>query len=211
MIKWMLLGLLLVPGLAMAQAVSAQQFAAVMQDAGHRAEVLSAAQATPAWAALACKTATYAQMPEIGVYVPVRFDKDGAPVAGEWREGLLASGCGAKMRLNVLTEVTAPSTLASGALLPGATIADPILQNAAQIDAVRAAGGLPRTCRDAFVLDTRFDGFQGAQLKALPDGEITAAWTETWSLDLCGTEKVVTMHFLPSAQGVSVAASLVAK
>jgi hypothetical protein len=209
MVKWILVALLLSPGVALAQESSAQEFAAVMQDAGHRQEVLGAAQSTPAWANLACKTATYQQVPEIGVYLPIKFDKTGAPVSGEWREGLVAAGCGAKMRLNVLTEVTAPSTLASGALLPGGTIADPVLQNAAQIYAVKAAGGLPTTCKQAFVLDTNFEGFQGAQIKALPGGEITAPWKELWSLDLCGTEKTVALNFVPSAQGVSIAAALV--
>jgi hypothetical protein len=209
MLKWILAGLLLIPGAALAQDHSAQEFAAVMQDAGHKAEVLGAAQATPAWATLACKTATYQQVPEIGVYLPVKFDKTGAPVAGEWREGLLATGCGARMRLNVLTKVTAPSTLASGALLPGDTIADPVLQNAAELYAVKAAGGLPPTCKEAFVRDTNFGGFQGPQSKALPAGEIAAPWKETWYLDLCGTDKTVTLKFDPSAQGVSIGAALV--
>jgi len=197
--------MLLVPGLASAQAqgnTTALRFAAVMQNPGHRQEVLSDAALTPAWAALGCRTATFDEAPEVAVYAPVKFDSSGAPVAGEWREGVVASGCGQLMQLNVLTEVTAPSTLASGALLPGATITDPVLQNYAQAYAVRAAGGLPAGCKDAFVANTAFLGFLGGT-KGMPQGEVTAPWREDWVLDFCGGLKVVRLQFAPGVEGIS--------
>jgi len=202
---WVLVVMLLAPGWAFGQAqgnASAQQFAAVMQNPGHRQAVLADAAATPAWAALGCKTATYAEAPEVAVYAPLKFDALGAPVAGEWREGVVASGCGQRMQLNVLTEVTGPSTLASGALQPGATIADPVLQNVAQAYAVRAAGGLPAGCKYAFVANTAYLGFAGAP-NGLPQGEITAPWREDWVLDFCGGLKVVKLQFTPGVEGIS--------
>jgi len=184
------------------QASSADKFAAVMQDAGHRQEVLADARGTPAWVALGCHSATFATAPEVAVYAPVKFDVSGAPVAGEWREGVVATGCGQSMQLNVLTEVTAPSTLASGALLPGATITDPVLQNAAQAYAVRAAGGLPAGCKNAFVANTAFLGFSSGA-KAMPQGEVTSPWQEDWVLDFCGGLKVVRLQFSPGVEGIS--------
>jgi hypothetical protein len=224
MVKWVLLFLVMAPGLAAAQTAtppsapaaappsapaapppSANEFAAVMQDAGHRQEVLHAAQATPVWQHRACKAARYTQAPEIGVYAPLRFDASGAPVSGEWREGIVVSGCGPALRLNVLTKVTAPSTLASGALSPGETIADPVLQNVAQFSAVKAAGGLPKTCRAAYVANTAFAGFAKAAGAA---GQDSTPWREIWTLNICQAVKRVTLNFIPSPQGVSIAAKL---
>jgi len=212
MVKWVLAWLALGTGLAMAQAApsaSANAFAAVMQDTGHREEVLHAARETPVWRHIACKAAKYTQAPEVGVYAPMQFDTSGAPVAGEWREGIVASGCGPAIRLNVLTKVTAPSTLATGALLPGETIADPILQNVAQFYAVKAAGGLPKTCAEAYVANTAFVGFARTGQALTPETENMTPWREVWTLDLCRAVKRVTLDFVPSAQGVSVAARLV--
>jgi hypothetical protein len=208
--KWVvLLVVAIAPELAMAappaaaaeQVTTAQLFSAVMQDAGHRQEVLQAAEATPVWQHLACKAAKYTQAPEVGVYAPVKFDATGAPVSGEWREGIVVSGCGPALRLNVLTKVTAPSTLATGALLPGETIADPDLQNAAQFEAVKAAGGLPKACSDAYVANTAFAGFA-----ATAAGQEAAPWREIWTLHLCRVVKRVTVDFVPSAQGVAIQA-----
>jgi hypothetical protein len=181
----------------------AMQFAAVLQDAGHRQTVLDAAKQSPVWLHISCLAANFAQTPEVGVYVPVRFDKTGEPISGEWREGLLASGCGAPIMLNVLTQITAPASLATGFLLPGTTIADPVLQNYAQSFALKAAGGLPSGCKDAFIANTAFTGYDS------PDttGKI-GSWKETWTLDLCGPPKQVTMHFIPDATGTSIKAQL---
>jgi hypothetical protein len=207
--KWVLLAAIMAaPAAAMGQAApqagtpSANEFAAVMQDEGHRQDVLNAAQATPGWAQTACKTATYTQAPEVGVYAPIRFDAQGAPISGEWREGIVVTGCGQTHRLNVLTKVTAPATLATGPLLPGSTIADPVLQNAAQFYALKAAGGLPPGCTQAYIADTIFGGYE-----TKPTADTAAApWQETWTLNLCGPPTRITLHFIPSAQGVSVRA-----
>jgi hypothetical protein len=206
MLRRVLLLVLMAPGLAFAQAANTppgdNAFAEVLQDAGHRQEVVRAALATPVWQHIACKAARYAQAPEIGVYAPVKFDATGAPVAGEWREGIVASGCGPAIRLNVLTKITAPSTLATGALLPGETIADPDLQNAAQFQALKAAGGLPKTCHQAYVANTAFAGFA----RSASAGQDVAPWREIWTLHICRAVKRVALDFTPSGQGVTIAA-----
>lgn len=201
---WVVLAVLAVPLGAAAQEKASDAFAAVMQNAGHKAAVLDAARQSPAWTHMACPNATFAQQPEIGVYAPIQFNPAGQPVAGEWREGLIATGCGTTVTLNVLTKVTAPATLASGPLLPGGTIADPVLQNDAQANAVAAAGGIPPACKDAYIANTNFDAYEGPPNKALPKGEQAAPWRETWTLSLCGTTKKVLMHFTPSPQGVTI-------
>jgi hypothetical protein len=190
--------MLLVP--AMARAQPAQDFANIIQNAGHHAAVLDAARQTPAWAHISCPAASFNEAPEIGVYIPVRFDAAGEPVAGEWREGIVASGCGVTMTLNVLTKITAAGTLATGPLLPGGTIADPVLQNAAQSYAVAAAGGLPAGCTDAYVANTAFAGYVGA-------AQQPAAWKELWTLSLCGPARTVVLNFTPDGPGIQIKAS----
>ncbi len=192
--------LLLVPAMAQAaQQASVQQFAAVLQNPGHRQLVLKAAEATPAWAHIACAAAQFAPSPAIGVYLPVVFDKNGQPLSGEWREGIIASGCGARLTLNVLTEITGPASLVTGYLLPGDSIADPILQNAAQAFAVKAAGGLPSGCKDGFIANTAFAGYER------PDAAANAgAWKELWTLDLCGPPRQVVVRFQTDATGTTI-------
>lgn len=187
----------LAPSVAAAQ--PSNEFANVIQNAGHHAAVLDAARQTPAWAHAGCATASFNEAPEVGVYIPVRFNPAGEPVAGEWREGIVATGCGVSLTLNVLTKVTATATLAAGPLLPGGTIADPVLQNAAQAYALTAAGGLPAGCTDAYVANTVFGGYE-AQTQPAP-------WKEDWTLHLCGATKKVVLHFVPDGPGVTINAS----
>lgn len=199
-----LLVTLLIPLTAQAQEKAADAFAAVMQNAGHKAAVMDSAKQSPAWSHMACPSATFSPVPEIGVYAPIQFNPAGQPVAGEWREGVIAAGCGTSVTLNILTKVTAPATLASGPLLPGGTIADPVLQNDAQINAVAAAGGIPPTCKDAYIANTSFGGYEGPADPSLPKGEQSAPWRETWTLSLCTTTKNVVLHFTPTATGVTI-------
>jgi hypothetical protein len=196
----MLMAILLLPAMAQAAGTaSAMEFAAVLQNPGHRQTVLDAAKDSPAWTHMSCPGARFAQAPEVGVYLPVVFDKTGVPVSGEWREGLAVTGCGAPMTLNVLTQITAPATLATGFLLPGSTIADPILQNYAQAFALKAAGGLPAGCKDGYVANTEFAGYEGATA-----AQQTGPWKEIWTLDLCGPPERVVMHFIVGASSVAV-------
>jgi len=196
--RWLVV-LLLIPAAAHAQAKPENDFANIIQNIGHHQAVLDAARQTPVWTHIACAAASFNEAPEIGVYIPVQFDPSGEPIAGEWREGIIASGCGAAMTLNVLTKVTATATLATGPLLPGGTIADPVLQNAAQSNALLAAGGLPPGCKDAYVANTAFTGYEGSPPRQ--------PWKELWTLSLCGAMKHVTMHFTPDGQAITVQAS----
>jgi hypothetical protein len=207
-IKYLIsVAILVLPAMAVAAQAAknptAMQFAAVLQDPGHRQLVEESAKESPAWTHISCAGASFAQAPEIGVYVPVQFAKNGEPIAGEWREGLVASGCGAPITLNVLTQITAPATLATGFLLPGATIADPVLQNYAQSFALKAAGGLPPGCKDGYVANTEFAGYDDPNA-----GPKIGPWKEIWTLDLCGPPQRVLMHFVPDASGTTIHATL---
>lgn len=211
MTKWLGLIVLMVAPVLPPVAAQADQppvaaaFAAVMQDAGHRQTVLDAAKQSPAWTHKSCAGASFAETPEVAVYVPVTFDKNGVPTAGAWREGVVASGCGAPITLNILTKITAPATLATGFLLPGATIADPVLQNYAQKYAVSAAGGIPAGCHDAYVADTEFAGYENSTAGAT--NATSGPWKEIWMLDLCGSRKRVVLHFIPDAMGITINAN----
>ncbi|HQT65435.1 MAG: hypothetical protein B7Z75_12650 [Acidocella sp. 20-57-95] len=189
---------------AQAQVKAPDAFANVMQNQSHRAAVLDAARHSPAWSHMGCPSATFTPQPEIGVYAPIQFDPAGNPIAGAWREGLIATGCGTTLTLNVLTKVTAPATLVTGPLEPGGTIAEPTLQNAAQASVVAAAGGIPPACHDAFISNTTFNAYEGSPDPSLPKGEQAAPWSETWTLNICGPTKDVTIHFTPTATSVGI-------
>jgi hypothetical protein len=105
----------------------------------------------------------------------------------------------------VLTAVTAPDALATGYLLPGGTIANPILQSAGQSLAVKTAGGVPAGCADPFISDTAFVGYEES-----PDQGQARPWKELWTLQLCGLSRPVLMHFAADATGVGINAELLA-
>jgi hypothetical protein len=199
--RWWVLVVMLAPGAALAD-TGVQKLAEVISNAGHHATVLAAARASPVWVAEGCAGASFKGTPEVGVYLPLSFNGNGLPVAGEWREGLLASGCGPAVTLNVLTVVTGPGVLATGPLLPGGTIADPELQDAAQKYAVAGAGGVPAGCRGSYVADTVFGGYEGAVAPR--------PWREAWTLNFCGAVKTVVMHFAPDAAGTKITTGAVA-
>ena len=209
MIKYLISAAILVlPAMAVAAQAAknptAMQFAAVLQDPGHRQMVEESAKASPAWTAYFLRRRQLrAGAGNRRVCAGAVRHKTGEPIAGEWREGLIASGCGAPITLNVLTQITAPATLATGFLLPGTTIADPVLQNYAQSFALKAAGGLPPGCKDGYVANTEFAGYESPNA-----GPKIGPWKEIWTLDLCGPPKRVLMHFIPDASGTTIQATL---
>jgi len=79
------------------------------------------------------------------------------------------------------------------ALLPGATIADYLLQaDALNIVSTAAVTRLDKECNEASVTDTAVS--QAPEAAGQP-------WTERWSVDTCGEVQEIDVNFTPSPQG----------
>ena len=96
------------------------------------------------------------------------------------------------------------------ALLPGTTIADPLLQRDGIRYATLAAeanGPKPAGCNTVRVVDTAFGAYGTPAPKARP-GVDPRSWTENWTVDACGTSTLVKLSFLPDATGTTISAGV---
>jgi hypothetical protein len=180
--------------------------AGIIANPEHRKAVIEAAQQSSVWINNRCAGATFSIAVDVAIYQPLELDRERRPVAGSWRERVTAQGCGANRMLNVLTFVKSPGRLTSGALLPGTTRADPILQG----DAFRyaALAAKPRAdCARIYVADTAFGGIQGAANAGLPPQRRNPPWKEEWTVSACDSRSLVTLHFVPDATGTQITAS----
>jgi hypothetical protein len=165
--------------------------------AENRDAVLSVARQHEAALPDACPSAAFQKVGVLTLYRPVRFDAQGRPTEGAWRESVEATGCGTRRTFNVLTIIAADEPVRRVPLLPGGTIADPVLQQDALPDAVRGAAAANPGCRDGIVVDTRFDEFEGASAASRP-------WRETWTVAGCGRLVDVPITFAPDARGTGI-------
>jgi hypothetical protein len=113
------------------------------------------------------------------------------PSANSWIEGYVV-GCKPRTKRSflVILEDDKPQF---AELLPGLSIADPLLQR----DAVPGAQASAKTerpegCDKAVVSDTRL---------AEPLTGAGRPWVELWTVDLCGTARRIEMRFTPSKEG----------
>jgi hypothetical protein len=137
----------------------------------------------------------------------VEFDADGFPKKGLFSVAYRLAGCGQEHRLTVVSVVAPDGTLKRQASLPGTTIADVLLQRDSLPYARLALARVePRDCTSMRVLDTRFLTY-GAEGPAVAPGRDKRAWNEQWTVDACGTEAIVTMHFVPDATGTAIRSS----
>lgn len=123
------------------------------------------------------------------IYKPIRFGSDGLPVAGAFREIVPVSVCGETITLNILATAQPDGSVQRINLLPGTSLADPILQKDVLASAYAAASH-GRRCRSFAVRTT-------AAAEKEPDG----SWTETWDVRACGRAVPLTVAFHPSADG----------
>jgi len=181
----------------------------LLRDPEHQQTVMQAAQRSLVWVNNPCPGATFANSGDVAIFAPVTVDAQGTATGGAWRERIVAKGCGKQRLLNVLTVVEAPGKLASAALLPGTTRADPQLQRDAMQYAVVAAGGPPPpSCKKAYVGDTKYIAAEGPVDRSLPPQFRTAPWREEWTMVACETTAVVTLHFAPDASGTNIRVNL---
>ena len=177
--------------------------------AEHRAALLQAAHAADGPGMPTCPSASYTTTGDIGILAAVQTDAAGRVTAGEWKETIQESGCGATRLLNALTTVQADGTLQVQPLLPGTTITDPRLQQDSVQYAAAGMGEMPPGCDQGGVLDTRFVGLDGRPPGTQPSlGSPPMPWTEVWTLIACAKRADVTMHFTPDPTGTDIRADL---
>ena len=79
----------------------AARIEAIMRDPDHQTAVLAAIKQSVYWTSNPCANASFTWLPSITIFDVVRFNAQGQPVAGTWREGIFESGCGTSQQLNV--------------------------------------------------------------------------------------------------------------
>ena len=141
------------------------------------------------------------------VGVPPTF-KAGKPVSGSWRVITRLSGCGQARSFSLLYALGANGQLARIGMLPGSSVADPLLQRDALMYANLAMGKLsPPGCKDFKYVDTAFEAF-GAPGANVPAGREARSWTEKWRVRACGVDGIVKLYFTPDATGTAISAKL---
>lgn len=133
-----------------------------------------------------------------------KFDAKGDPLSGQWRVVTSINGCGEERIISLQYWFPPDGKLAATLMLPGISIADPLLQKDGIFYArLGMAGIVPKDCKEAPVINTQFKSWDSGEL---PDakGAVRRPWTEEWTVRLCGVTGVVPMHFVPDAHGTTI-------
>lgn len=133
---------------------------------------------------------------------PITFATDkSAPVSGTWYQRFTVARCGEDKIYNTLAIAKGDTPLRLVALLPGRTIASPLLMLNALEDVTRLAGlkGEP-DCESVMIADTDLIDREAvyAELKA---GHTVADWQEVWTVKHCAQHIPVYVHFSGDGHG----------
>lgn len=147
---------------------------------------------------------------DVAFYTTPTFNQAGVPVSGAWKLKTRWTGCGRSKTFNLFYNIVPGGQSSRTALLPGTTIADPLLQR----DGIRYArlaaeanGAKSPACTTVRVIDTAF-GAYGAPAPNVRPGVDPRSWTENWTVDACGAATVVKLSFLPDATGTTISAGV---
>ncbi len=183
------------------QQVASGNLAKLRQTAAYQKAVIAGAYKTTAWVNDTCKDAK----PSIGTQLaahtmPIVVNVQLQPRSGAWIEHVAVAGCSRPWQLNVLLQVLVPGSIATVALLPGSTHADPVLQKDATLYAFLASSIDPKGCRPIYVADTTFVSVVGGP----PAVAGKPAWSERWSVMQCQKRTEVEMRFTPDRTGTTI-------
>ncbi|WP_044564426.1 hypothetical protein [Azospirillum sp. B4] len=196
------LALALSTGTAVAddQANTARLFA----DPGVRQMTLATAQQSAVVMNNPCPGAQATASTDVAVFQPLVFDAAGQLLTGIWRQRVTLAGCGVTRTLNVLGWRQAGQAISMGALLPGDTHADVLLQRDAipLVDQLLKVtpGATEEGCAREYVADTRFVDREAAPA---PGGK-SPPWREVWTLHTCTRKIEVPIRFIPDATGTTI-------
>jgi hypothetical protein len=133
-----------------------------------------------------------------------KFDAQGSPLSGNWRVITHIDGCAETRIISLQYWFPASGKLATTLMLPGTSIADPLLQRDAILYAQTGMAAIaPRDCKESPVINTQFKSWDSAELPGAK-GAVRRPWTEEWTVRLCGVSGVVPMHFVPDATGTTI-------
>ncbi len=164
-------------------------------------EALKTAEKSPVWTANICHSAEFEMSKDVLVYSKLLFNADGQLTAGAWKQQFRTKGCGQSLILNTLTEVTALNSIAMFDLVPGTTLADPVLAKTAKADAIQAVPPGPSGCTQAYVADTNFTGYGS---NTAGQAGVGPPWQEVWTIDQCGQDETATLLFTPTTTGTTI-------
>ncbi|MEA1676454.1 hypothetical protein [Nitrospirillum sp. BR 11163] len=196
--------LFLTSGTALAddQANIARLFA----DPGVRQMTLAAAQQSAVVMNEPCPSAQATVSTDVAVFQPLVFDAAGQLQTGIWRQQVTLAGCGGTRTLNVIGWKQAGQAIGMGALLPGGTHTDVLLQRDAiqQVDQLVkiTPGATEEGCAREYVADTRF---VDREATPAPGGK-SPPWREVWTLRTCTKQIEVPIRFIPDATGTTITA-----
>lgn len=172
-----------------------QQLQAYVASPAHQAETVRAAQSSGRWQFSGCSRARPFGPGEI-TYASssMSFAPNGAPLNGIWMERVIASGCGRDLLLNVAW-IIGNGRMSGGAMAPGATRADPILQTdvAKIVIPIAQARVPPCTGSHSYIHDTVVD--------PAASGAMPGSWMERWTIASCNRYVTVPISFTPDVKG----------
>lgn len=181
-------------------------FARLLTDPAEQRQVIAGAGRSSVMLRNPCADARFAIEKKFVPYQPVRFDGDGRILAGAWKQSVGEQGCGVSRVLNVIVVAQEGGKLGIVPVLPGASHADPILQQDALKIALQAAatvpGGREADCTVSYVADTEYLGEEGETLA----GAKGRPWKERWTLQSCTQKLLIPMRFIPDPSGTSISA-----
>ena len=191
-----------------AQQIAGGNFAKLRQTPVYRKAVISGAFKTAAWTNDICPEA----QPSIGTQLtvhamPIVVNPLLQPQSGAWIEHVTVAGCGRPWQLNVLFQVLVPGSIATVALLPGTTHANPVLQKDGALYAFIAAGVDAKGCKPIYIADTTYVA-QSSETPAIPG---KPAWLERWSVAQCQQRTEVEMSFTPDRAGTTIKTRRIAR
>ncbi|MEA1650730.1 hypothetical protein UAJ10_17120 [Nitrospirillum sp. BR 11164] len=202
------LALIVASGTAWAddQANTAKLFA----DPGVRQMTLATAQQSAVVMNEPCPGAQATVSTDVAVFQPLVFDAAGQLQTGIWRQQVTLAGCGATRTLNVIGWKQAGQAIGMGALLPGGTHTDVLLQRDAiqQVDQLVkiTPGATEDGCAREYVADTRFVDREVPPTPGPTPGGKSPPWREVWTLRTCTKQIEVPIRFIPDATGTTITA-----
>lgn len=112
-------------------------------------------------------------------------------------------GCGRRSRLNMLVAPAPGGNANVTLLLPGTTVADPLLQREGLRLVLMAVKDSAPGCDRVVVNDTSTDA---AAIGTPPEiGSAARPWSEIWTLSACGRALAVPVRFAPGRNGTEIA------
>jgi len=135
---------------------------------------------------------------------PLQFDPNGALTSGGIKESFVVSGCG-KFRVENIVTLAVKGEVKSVPVIPGNTMADPILARDSMPYIQMSIAPKIGQCRDVRVIDTNFDAFEGGpNPRAKFQSNGGRAWRERWTVNACGNEINTDIHFVPDETGTAI-------